>query len=93
MDVISWIVGWIILDYPVDGRDIEASGCDVGAQESSVGCIREFKERAGSSFLLLFALPQSDIKKKGEGEVYVEIENGNVDEVEEFSMVFHRLTT
>jgi len=76
MDVVSWIVGWIVLNYPVDGRDIETSGRDVGAQESSMSCIREFKERASSSLLLLFALSQSDTEGKGgrgEGEVYVEI--------------------
>jgi hypothetical protein len=80
------------LDDPIDRGNIEASRCDIGTQKGPVRGIRKLKERARSAFLLLFALK---VRESGGcfGWGYMEIKDGDVDKVEEFGVVFDRLTT
>lgn len=32
MDVFAWIIGWIVLNDPIDGRDIETTSSNIGAK-------------------------------------------------------------
>ena len=56
MDIVSRVVGWVELDYPVNAGDVEAAGSDISAEESAYLSIAEFEEGIGSLLLFLFAL-------------------------------------
>ena len=67
VDVVFGVVGWVVLQDPVDGGDVEPAGGDVGAEEGACRGVDELEEGGGAFLLLLFAV---------EGEV------GEVDVVE-----------
>ena len=73
MDVVARVVGGVVLDDPVDGGDVEAAGCDVGAEEGTLGGVAEFEEGVGAFLLLLLA---------------VQVQHREVDVVEQFAVVF-----
>lgn len=76
MNVFAWIIGWIVLNDPIDGGDIKTTGSNVGAKKDSLICIAKFKESVCSFVLFLFA---------------VQFEDRQVDVVEEFRKVFDRI--
>ena len=56
MDIISRIIWWVKLDYPVNPRDIKTTSGYVSADKYARLCIDEFKKCVGPFLLLLIAL-------------------------------------
>lgn len=56
MDVIPRIIWRVELHDPIDFGDIQASCCDVGAEQDAGFGVAEFEERVGSFLLLLLSL-------------------------------------
>lgn len=56
MNVFTRVVWRVELDDPVDLRDVETAGGNVGAAEDAVVGVAEFEKGVGSFLLLLFAL-------------------------------------
>mmetsp|Transcript_21272 Transcript_21272/g.72049 ORF Transcript_21272/g.72049 Transcript_21272/m.72049 type:complete len:255 (-) Transcript_21272:890-1654(-) len=60
VDVLARVVGRVVLDDPVDVRDVEAARGDVGAEEDAGLCLAELEERGSAFGLLLSAVDVHD---------------------------------
>jgi hypothetical protein len=49
--VIIWITGQVVVDYQIDGGDIETSGGEVRSDKDAGGASTEGREVRGSSLL------------------------------------------
>lgn len=56
MDVLLWIIWWVVLYDPVNCRNIQPTSRHVCAQQDALVRLAEFKEGAGALGLLLLAV-------------------------------------
>ena len=73
MNIIFWIIWWIILDDPIDVREVESSLRYIRAKENTSLGLGELKVGRGSLLLLLFA---------------VNILDGNINVIEKVTVEF-----
>ena len=78
VNVVSGVIRRVELDNPVNGGNIETTGSNVCADQSSGLRVAEFEECVGALLLLLLAM---------------EVEHRQVDVVEELGVVLHTVAT
>lgn len=62
--VVPWIVWGVVLDDPIDTRDIEPTSSNVGTEQYARFCIDELEKRVGTFLLLLLALYRQSVNWK-----------------------------
>jgi hypothetical protein len=72
VNVVSRVIRRVELYNPVNSRDIETTGCNIGTDQSALLGVAEFEKGVCALLLLLLA---------------VEVQHGQVDVVEEFGVV------
>jgi hypothetical protein len=89
VNVITGVVWRVKLNNPVDLGDVQTPGSNVRAHEDPRRCIFKFKKRGGALLLFLFPLRHVGIVENmiDITETYMKLQNGNVNVVEQFSVV------
>ena len=92
MNVITRVVWGVKLYNPIHSRNVKAASGNISTKEDAGWSIDEFEKGVGTLLLLLFPLEQYRLPwfvKTQEIVTYVEVQDGNVNVVEEFAMIFY----
>lgn len=97
MDVITRVIRRVVLYYPVYPGDVKSSRGDVRTEKNPGLGVAEFEERVCPFLLLLLALYCETVVSTlwyhlKSNTTYMEIKYGNVNIIEQLSVIFHGIT-